>query len=526
MSFVSQYIDKFAELFSGNKEHYGYHIPDKTPPKEGEKAKGKTGTKHGEVTKELYFKHLHGEQSLGIIPIDSNSNIRFGAIDIDKYPVDQKFYIHLILRIGVPLIPFRSKSGGLHLYLFFSEDTPAAKARPQLQRIRHLLGLPKETEVFPKQTKLLGNAVGNFINLPYFDQANTVRYAYDSQGKQLKLPNAIDMAYDNRVTLRQLIGKLDELDLADGPPCLQTIYMSSGSLENERNIFLFNVAVYLKAKFGEDFAEHLHLLNEQLADPLPRQELESTIITSHSKRTYTFQCNDGILSQYCDRTDCRQRENGIDSSSISDLSLGELKHIKGTESYYIWNVNNQDMHFYSTKEIINQEKFREQCFEQLHFYPKRLKDNKWVKMLNDALENVVVERVSDEDEMTLTSLLNAKVMEFLQRQQAMRPAQIEDGLVYYDVKTDRLWFKSSILLNFLFESRLFNNFKTSQLRDAVKKLGAVETDRLHIGGSKTVRGWFFRVKKLQREGYLINFDLKEGDAQDFEPLDFTEEEEF
>ena len=81
----------FTELFRGNTSVYGLHIPEKTTTK-GVKAKGQSFTKSEPVTHELYEKHCAGTQSLGIVPIDQNNNVRFMAIDVDTYPLDPKRY--------------------------------------------------------------------------------------------------------------------------------------------------------------------------------------------------------------------------------------------------------------------------------------------------------------------------------------------------------------------------------------------------------------------------------------------------
>jgi len=58
-------------------------------------------------------------------------------------------------------VPCRSKSGGLHLYLFFLEALPAELVDAKLKQFVTWLGLSKETERFPKQTHLEPEDTGN-----------------------------------------------------------------------------------------------------------------------------------------------------------------------------------------------------------------------------------------------------------------------------------------------------------------------------------------------------------------------------
>ena len=67
------------------------------------------------------------------------------------------------------MIPVKSKSGGLHLYIFTKEKVKASEIREFLEDMLFILGLPPSTEVYPKQTTLKsegadGNkSVGSFI---------------------------------------------------------------------------------------------------------------------------------------------------------------------------------------------------------------------------------------------------------------------------------------------------------------------------------------------------------------------------
>ena len=68
-----------------------------------------------------YEEHLKGIKSIGIQPCTDEGKARFGAIDVDKYPIDRKFYLEIIQEKNLPIIPVLSKSGGLHLYVFTTE---------------------------------------------------------------------------------------------------------------------------------------------------------------------------------------------------------------------------------------------------------------------------------------------------------------------------------------------------------------------------------------------------------------------
>ena len=92
---------------------------------------------------------------------------------------------------------------------------------------------------------------------------------------------------------------LDEVELADGPPCLQTIYYDKNPIN--RNHYLFSICRYLKAKHGDDFEYLVYKYNNSLAEPLDAKEIVSTIISSHKKKDYSYKCDEAPLCDFCDK---------------------------------------------------------------------------------------------------------------------------------------------------------------------------------------------------------------------------------
>ena len=67
--------------------------------------------------------------SLGICPINKNSQCTWGAIDLDEYKPDYKELFKKLESINVPLLPFKSKSGGIHVYIFLDKPVKALLLR-------------------------------------------------------------------------------------------------------------------------------------------------------------------------------------------------------------------------------------------------------------------------------------------------------------------------------------------------------------------------------------------------------------
>lgn len=529
MAFARHYVEKFGELFRGNSDIYGVHVPEKTVV-EGQKAKGRSFTKHEALNQQALLKHLHGEESIGVVPLDSNGNVRFAAIDVDVYPLNPSHYLQLLVSAKLPLVGFRSKSGGLHLYCFFSEDSSAAKVRPLMDKIRQLLGLAKSTEIFPKQTRLVAGQNGNWINLPYFNFQDTARYAYDYDGNQLSLDEALSLCFSLRTTVKSLSECLEQVPMAEAPPCLQTLYMSGAVGEGNRNLFLFNCATYLKARFGKDFADKLHQLNGLLGAGLEYEELDRTIIASHNRGDYSYQCHEGVLAEFCDKEECGLRKYGKGTGAVSDLSFEQLIQYKCSTPYYKWFVNGVEMVFYNESELMSQTKFRELCLRLLYKVPNKLTDKAWGGILNRALKNIKIEDIEDNDDMSESSVWLTKVEEFFSRRKALRPSQIEEGLVWIDDTKQDMFFKGTKILEFLDKTNMFKHFKHSQHRDMLKKLGCTMSKLHYPEKGKSYRAWKLNLKEAQKHGACMqitaNDVTEEFDEKDMKPLDFIGEEKY
>ena len=74
---------KFSSLFAGLERAHGtYEIKDS---RADGKLTGKAITVRENVTLQHWKDHLSGVKGLGIIPINDDSKVKFGAIDVDEY---------------------------------------------------------------------------------------------------------------------------------------------------------------------------------------------------------------------------------------------------------------------------------------------------------------------------------------------------------------------------------------------------------------------------------------------------------
>ena len=517
------FVTDFLNLFRGNLVSHGVHYPE-TVTKEGEKAPGKSSVVHEEVTEEIVAKHLHGKQGLGIIPINHKNCVNFSVIDVDVYPANPKKYIAILRRANVPAICFRSKSGGLHIFMFFSDEPEASKIRPSLMKLVGMLGLPKTVEVFPKQTMLEEGKTGNWINLPYFNAAKTERYAYNSNGEELNLKDAMIMIKGVQQPYKQFIASINNAPLAQGPPCLQTIFLNGGAPEGDRNHYLFNCAGYLKARYKEDYEEHLHHLNESMDAPIDYARINKTIISSHNKSNYAYNCKSPVLAAFCEREECSTREYGVTSDNVTSLNFGELVVYDSSEPYYEWEINGKILRFEDARALENQATFRTMCLKELHLPQHRMKDAKWVEVLKCAMDNIVSKEAS-RDDISEDNIWLYKVENFCRDNHTPNIAEVHDGKVY--CSDTEIIFKSMELAEHLSDTRAFSSFTTKRHNDMLKKILGGQFLNISRKGFKG-RVVVLDAIKLRRKGLITDIRdkrsyLKEVQNEGKSPIEYLSE---
>lgn len=338
--------------------------------------------------------HLDGDVGIGIVPIDDDSMVQWGAIDIDAHEDGEYIPLQpLVLKIeefGYPLIVCQSKSQGAHLYLFLSERLPAALVQGVLKQWAANIGYPG-VEVFPKQKKLSKGQVGNWINLPYFNAEETVRFAWSS-GQQMSLDEFLDRAEASLCDKSRLMSLTFGADHQDAPPCIQHILTKGGVTSGSRNNALFNIAVYLKKIDPNNIEEPLMQINYDKSivyKPLPRREI-TTIVSSVGKGDYGYRCNEEPICSLCDKELCKTRKYGIgqgNKTMFHDFIFGGLKKIMTDPPKYLVEVNGREM-VLDHAVLFNFISFQLACFAYADLVIPDMKKVDWQATLKQKMDTM------------------------------------------------------------------------------------------------------------------------------------------
>jgi len=497
-------IQDFYLLFRGNPRGHGqYNIQGKVV--EGKKAKGRAFTKKGEATEEDYKNHLEGKQGLGIVPILEDSTCWWGAIDIDVYDLDIVALDKRIKELSLPLITCRTKSGGAHLYLF-ARDEPikAPILREQLLIFAQALGYPK-AEIFPKQDKIDRDTdIGNWINLPYFDAENTARYALMAD-KALSLTEFLDAADIMRITEAELLKTEPETftedDLDGAPPCIQALCKRDIPL-GEKNTTAFNVGVYCRLKYGDNWEEEFERMNKEYTKASPQTMSKS--ISQHRKKEYFYQCGETLLKEVCNKEMCRTRRFGIGQDTGPSILLGALQKVKSDPPIWYLDVEGEMLEL-SSEDLIDQMRFRKKCMEKIHKIPRKMKQEIWDQVIQERLDNV--EEIEAPEDAGPIGQLIYLIRTFCTER---APAQTRDEILQHKPfhENGLTFFQSPDLMKFLQQNR-FTGMHPNKIYDTIRKMGG-EPQKLSVKNIK-VRVWAIPRFEEQTE----DFDVPEIKDDDF-----------
>lgn len=528
---------RFALLFKGKTNTYVKNLLPKEKPAKGEKIKTTITNEKGKVDDNLLISHLSGEFGVGICPVTTDGKCLFGVLDIDYYKGKIRKMLDIIRDYQLPLVPFRSKSGGLHCYLFLSRGVSAKTIRDTLSLIIKVFSLDKmygeeKVEVFPKQDKVTEDGFGSSITLPYFNAEEPYTYLLDLDGNEVPFEEALNQIQKRFTTIEAVREALENLPYNDAPPCLQRILLSGlvGGEDTGRNNFLFSFALYASKKYGlEGFASYVRELNNSFECPIDESAVESTIASIKSKE-YSYRCKDIPCNGFCDKSLCKKREFGLgrEKGHFSDIEYGQLLRYKTAEPYYVWQLKLQgsegdfkNIVFRDEGELLDQKNFAKVCVRFLNFAPRQVQTNDWFGTLNKYLASVKDVEVRAESDTSALSMIRQMFVRYLSNKQARRdsPYQIHANLCVRQTYSDdsgkpvaKFFFTHTGFAEYLRNNKV--NFDQSMLRETLKSFGAVEDTLKYnnsMGDLVEFPCWSKSEDKEIDEAYKGEVEIAEGD---------------
>ena len=455
--------ERFAELFRGHKQRYGrYDI--KAGAKPEEKVDGRAQTVDQPLTGLVYEAHVNGDVGLGVIPLQGVAKeeglVNFAALDIDVYKLEdqsRRKLTHQDIALSLmhtPLIVTRSKSGGIHVWMFSKQQVSAIKATDYLKSVAADLGVAG-CEVFPKQTMRHSDGdIGNWINLPYYGGTRTAVVPakkgdvtefmeptfeqfldFAEQAAAVVTDDWLDAQTPQAKTQR---GDVSEVPLwKDGPPCLQALIagfpervakikkdFAEGKInedqmekqiaftrpqlgEGARNACFFNAALYLRRRLNphdpdasmdvverEKLSEALNEVHNQWRVETGNSGIPkelATLAKQASKGKWGYKCTEEPLKGFCKRSLCLRRKFGV-GTAVTDqaINITGFTVVDTEEKQFFMTIGEKRIHIVDVATLLNQYKFAEIVLNSTLQVWAMMPQPKYLEMIADILKNADV----------------------------------------------------------------------------------------------------------------------------------------
>ena len=446
--------ERLHSLFQGAEHLHGTHGGRLRLLEPGAKIDIKlvARTVYEQVTPHLWERHLAGERSLGICPLRSDDTCLFGAIDLDDRQTDHAELVDRVKTAGLPLVVCRSKSGGAHLYAFLSEPIPASDLQRRLAEFSSTLGFPPKTEIFPKQTCNADiDKSGGWLNMPYFDEAATTRYAVKPKGLAATIGEFLHLAEGSTVTPNELMAiRVSSPAKATG----RTVAKENAPTEEEFDTLLERWLGKLAEapngtrddtlmKIARDIGRWGGVIEVDYPVVLRRvQEVWQRL--GKPEADFHAQYHHNVLRGQKQGDPPRLADGGGgDGSDDRKYPIFEsvVRFIGGDETTWHIKLRGHGTVSLNSREMNRYELFTERCIDVFGVKFQPMKAGDWAMRLDAALRTMTTETVKSDE--TPAYRLMLALREFLMdKHQAQAPEEmVVFGKPWPDTEEDRVWYR-------------------------------------------------------------------------------------
>ena len=470
----------FKNIFEGLDTAYGQTVKTDQFDERG-KHKTKSYTVGQVPVIKIWQDHLKGtDPGLGIVPINKENKCKWGCIDIDTYPFNHKKFLAQLKAKNIPIILFRSKSGGGHACLFTNDFVPAVIMRAKLKLIASALGFAK-AEIFPKQDYIRVDRgdTGSFLNLPYHGDDRTMRFAYDENGEALKIAN--DKEGD---------------DFFKGmPPCLVTL-LSDGVPNGQRNNCMYNVGVYLKKRYPEkdEWQSHMFTYNKKFMEPPLDVGEINTLIESLDGKDYRYKCKDEPIHSFCDAKKCSMREFGVGDDGPTP-EITQIRKYDSDPPIYFVDIGGEGVDV-DDATLHDPEKFSLACMNQIGMPMMPVPKHAWRKLLIKLFTNL--ETIPAPESSKLEVRLTEILADYINKAPGKELTDVLRGISYTD-KEGSTFFQFKSFWRYLLKTKSWpeKTYPYQKTLRLLESLFGVEEKNIKVE-SKSVRTLIMETIKLEK----------------------------
>ena len=473
---------RFAALFAGYSKAHGVYRVKGRDERGKMNGTGSTVSGPGDLSK-----HLSGEKSIGSIALLDDNKLTWAAIDVDQYEIPIQEVWARVNALKLPVLCCESKSGGTHVYIFLADKQDPDLVRNTLSSWAAKLGFGG-SEVFPKQSYRLDESdIGNWINLPYY--ASNERMCWNGE-RWLTLDEFLDAAEAGKTLLdSQPTQGCGDDDLKGAPPCLCHFAATGGAPEGLRNNTVYELAVYCRKRWPDNWQEKVHKLVPVITNPpLAYSEVQG-LIKSFPNKNYDNRCQ----GPYCDRNACRKAANGRgDQTGGATCEIGGVVKLMGDPVYWMVEIEGVRVKL-NTEQLQSQTLFNRACMETINRCPAALPQPKWLALLDSKIK--VADVINAPEEASKLGQFKTFLGDYINAEYR-QGAELKDvlaGSPWKDEVNKVFVFRSVALFQFL-DQRKFNYVNNHQAWLWLRELHA-EAETVWIS-DKAIKVWKLPISTL------------------------------
>ena len=288
--------------------------------------------------------------------------------------------------------------------------------------------------------------------------------------------------------------ELNDEDLDGCPPCIKVL-CTMGFPQGTRNNGLFNIGVFLRKKFADDWEKRVEQKNfEYMKPPLGASEV-LTVIKALNNKDYQYKCNDQPIASHCNAAVCRTCEYGVGSSGGLP-QFSNLQKQDSTPPIWFLDVEGHRIEL-TTDELQNQTKFQRRCMDELNFMPLTMRQQNWRTVVQQLLDSVSIIEVPAD--VSLQGQFKELLESFCtERAQALSKDEILLGKSW--TEEGKTYFRLKDLIDY-FNRQQFRDYGRNHIAARLRDLGGGD-HFFHIKG-KGVTVWYVPEFGSQQEGYEI-----------------------
>lgn len=497
-------------LFEGFAGAHGtYEAEDAKNGSVKKEIKRTAKTLRSPVTLDLWKQHIAGDRMLGIISIREDSNCRWGAIDIDRYDIDHQQLVVRLDELKVPACVCKTKSGGAHVFLFFSEPVPAADVMSRLRELAAALGYG-DSEVFPKQDTIKTDRgdLGNWLNMPYSAGNKTVRFCVRADGRGMALESFLTYAEGRRISHGQLMALVfytPKPEFADGPPCLEHL-AGVGINEGARNNGLFALGVLAKKMSPDAWEELVEKWNRDIVrPPLPHNEV-ALVVKGLKKQAYNYKCHDAPIVSFCNMALCRTRKHGIGPSGAAKI-IESISILDTDPPLFFVALKTGGVVECDGSTLLAPRGFQEKVLLQLRQVIPLYKTDEWLRQVQICVENATL--IEAPKEVGVSGHFEDLLERFCTDRHAGESRdELLLGKPWVDEDRERVYFRLRDLQDHLNRSR-FHELTRAQIVTKIREFGGA-ADFFNIRGKGVNTWWVPRSKFTWQESEVAPADVEDS----------------